>query len=477
MGGRVASQGGEAQSGRAAILGCGTGRAILGCGTGKTVLGAVRGIEQLHRLHRGESVGQNPRRAAHQVDKLHERFAALIRANHDAILRSYQTNLETSHSPVVDNPCCRGQMITNAAEIITDVVESVQAGRIRIDDRYRLLTWTIGETRAQNQVSPVDALSAAIALFNATITSLADYVRDDPELLPCFVIAVLALNESTSLRIREATLAYTGYLLNRIHHAYLDERYRVARELDDRLGEGLSAALRQLELQELTGPEDPLRSALQSALGKQALVEGMRRLRLVVSELRQDPVTSLEKALTHYLDSVATDADVQLRVSGDETWASSTVVDETYLIIREAIRNTLTHGAPAHVLVSVDLAPHELRAAVRDDGRGFVPTQRAASEFPHTGGLASMRERAALIGGRLTVSSVPGRGTHVELVVPLAGHRDDESSLYYEPQPPQRSQPPRNPWQSTTSPCRLGPSNSGLSECLINGRAGLGGGP
>ena len=73
------------------------------------------------------------------------------------------------------------------------------------------------------------------------------------------------------------------------------------------------------------------------------------------------------------------------------------------------------------ILIGVNLGPHELHAWVEDDGRGFVVARHPA---PPTAGLVSMRERAALIGGRLTISSSPGHGTHVEVLVPLWGQRD-----------------------------------------------------
>jgi signal transduction histidine kinase len=114
---------------------------------------------------------------------------------------------------------------------------------------------------------------------------------------------------------------------------------------------------------------------------------------------------------------------VRLRVSGDETWASSTVLEEAFLIVREAIRNALRHGDPQLVLIGVALAPHELHAWVEDNGCGF--TTSAHPVFTGTG-LASMRERAALLDGRLTIASAPGQGTQVELLVPLPGRRDDQ---------------------------------------------------
>lgn len=349
-----------------------------------------------------------------------ERFAALIRTDRDAIVRSFARRLEESHNPLMKEPCSRKQVLAMASEIIADVAESVRAGAVRIDDGYKLLCWTFGEVQAQNNLSRADALRASVALFEVAVDALTGRVRDDPALLPSLVTGILALNKSTALRIRETTLAYTGRLLDRVHQAHLSERRRIARELHDRLGEGLSGALRQLELAEITCPE----SAPGTALARDALVEGMRRLRLVISDLRQDPVTSLEKALTAYVESIAADVCIRLRVSGDETWASPTVIDETYLIMREAIRNSIRHAEPRLVLIGVDVDPRELRAWVEDDGRGFdAGCQDPAPSA--TAGLASMRERAELIGGTLTITSAPGQGTEVELLVPLPGSRDE----------------------------------------------------
>ena len=206
---------------------------------------------------------------------------------------------------------------------------------------------------------------------------------------------------------------------SRVHEARLEERRRIARELHDRLGEVLTVGLRQLDLDEIMGPEIP---EGQSAIAREVLVEAMRRLRLVTSGLRDEPVTSFEKALVDFLNRVCADADIHLVVLGDETWASAEIIDEAFLIAREALRNALTHGAPQSVVVGIEVTRRELRAWVDDDGKGF--TVGGDAESPAAGtGLATMRERAALLSGTLAIVSKPGRGTSVELTVPLAGRR------------------------------------------------------
>jgi signal transduction histidine kinase len=352
---------------------------------------------------------------AHKARGLAERFANLIRIDSVSILTSYRQTLEKVRGPVTHEDRALNCIVAAGSGLIADLAERVRAGGTPHDVPDRAPAWPRTTTQADAQLSPVETLRAAVALFNATVTPLALHVKEDPELLPCFVAAILALHENLALRTNEATDAHTRYLLDRIYQVQLDERRRMARELHDRLGEGLSVALRQAELSELVSAEHPQEGTTHAGLAREALVEAMRRLRLLTSDLRQDPVTSLEKALTHYLDSFSTDAEIQLKVSGNERWATPTVIDEAYLIIREAIRNAFTHAVPSLVLVEIDVEQHQLYARVKDDGCGFVTALAAGG----TAGLASMRERATLIGGTLTVNSVPLRGTQVCLVVPL----------------------------------------------------------
>lgn len=353
----------------------------------------------------------------------YEHFARLIEQDRSLILAEYERSLVELRSPIIGDPHFREQALANGAQALDDVTESVRANAIRINAEYKLLAWAMGETRAANELWPTDTLPSAVALFNTVVRVLARHIEADPALLPAHTIALVTLNESINRRIRESTLAYTWYLLGRIQTAHVDERHRIARELHDRLGEGVSGALRQLELHELTEPERPDESRLCNALAKRALVEVMDHLHIVISDLRRDFVTSLGKALGDYIASTATDVDVRLHISGDERWAPPTVIDETYLILREAVRNALAHGEPQLLLVGVDLAPHELHAWVEDDGRGFDPC--GPDLGAGSAGLDTMRERAALIGGKLTVTSSPGEGTQIDLLLPLPGRRGE----------------------------------------------------
>lgn len=308
-----------------------------------------------------------------------------------------------------------------ASEILIDVAESVLAGEakiIRRQPRGRRADCF----RNGSRFSPADWLGAAEALFNAAVPVFAAHVGDDPDLLPCFTIAVAALNKHITRRIGEVAAAYTGFWVNHVREVRADERRRIARDLHDRLGEQLSLGLRQLDLQEIADLEDSRSEAL---IVRDVLIAVMHRLRLIASDLREEPLTSLEKALLRHLDSLGAKAEVRLRISGDETWAAPPVLDESFLIIREAVRNAFTHGAPQLVLIEVDLAPHLLHASVEDDGSGFEPGMKKGFRFVGTG-LTSMYERATGMGGKLVVSSRLGEGTRVDLFVSLLRNRSDE---------------------------------------------------
>jgi signal transduction histidine kinase len=351
--------------------------------------------------------------------ELRERFAALIRADRDAILAAFAATLDDPQCLISTDAAARQHALASAGVIIAETVAHVRGTSSGAGDRHQVLSWLVGAPRAESELSPADTLDAAVSLFNATVRTLARHVARDPDFLPHFVTALLALNESISRRVRDAMSTYSGNLLERVEQAHVDERQRMARDLHDRLGEGLSVALRQLELHEIASQRDPLTSVPRTTIAMDALTETMSRLRGLTSGLRQATVRNMETALVSYLDSIAADAEVRLRVSGDEAWALPDVIDAAYLIIREALRNALAHSDAKLVLIGITIAPDELDAWVEDDGRGFAMSGNSAGT-----GLAAMRERAASIGGRLTLVSVPGEGTHVGLRVTLTGCRD-----------------------------------------------------
>jgi signal transduction histidine kinase len=90
-----------------------------------------------------------------------------------------------------------------------------------------------------------------------------------------------------------------------------------------------------------------------------------------------------------------------------------------YRILQEALSNIAKHAKARQVAVQIASGPDRLLLSIRDDGRGFdLEAAGHSGSAPDHLGLAGMRERARLIGGRLTVASATGRGTSIEVEVP-----------------------------------------------------------
>ncbi len=375
--------------------------------------------------------GENRRKGLTGCDcsGLFKRFAALVAGDRSATLASYQDSLLNSDDPLIRNPKILNQILADTAEITDHLACRIAASGITDGVSNTTFVRTVTAV-ANRELSLCDLLRAYETFFDITIASLAGHVAEEPELLPCFVMAVRTLNQVLNLRLKQASAAQTRQVLSsRFREARIDERRRIARELHDRLGEGLSGALRQLELNDIVGGGQFGERAEQSKVAKDAIVEAMRRLRLVTSDLRQEPVVSLERGLTDYLESIATNAKVLLQIHGDDRWIAPSIADEAYLIIREAIRNALTHASGSQVQISIQVEPCELRAQVSDDGCGFGSARQKGLHARRTAGLATMKERATLLGGTVTVSSPPGQGTCVELQVPLPSARDDPGTI------------------------------------------------
>ncbi|MEW9534555.1 sensor histidine kinase [Microbispora sp. NPDC049125] len=345
-------------------------------------------------------------------------LAVFVETHSSEVIDAYRRTLNSIDSPIAGDPAAMDQALLNAEQILVDVATTLRTGKWQPENLQLLLARDIGTARAARGIHPKDSLKAASAFFRSALSALSAHVEPDVRAVEGFTLVVLALERNIAVRIRESSESYTGFLLNKVHEAQLLERRRIARELHDRIGHGVSVVYRQLELYDLYRVTEPAKASAKVEVAQQAVQDTMRTLRSITSELRpQEPLKSMEKALLCYLDTVEADGvNVRLLVNGDETWASPEVLDESFLIIREAARNALSHGGPTTVLIRVDIAPHELRASVADDGCGFDPHVRPKSDGV---GLSSMRERAELMGGAVVLTSQPLGGTQVELSVPL----------------------------------------------------------
>lgn len=197
------------------------------------------------------------------------------------------------------------------------------------------------------------------------------------------------------------------------------ERVKVARDLHDGLGQSLAALKIHLGLLKTQVSENP--NALQQVERSMSLVGGtIEEMRAVIYNLK--PAQLHEEGL---LKSIQTATENLARVSGIAF--SYTVADpipqwdETeelniYRILQESLTNILKHSRATEVTLLFARQPGQRYLfIISDNGRGFDPG------ISYNGiGLASMRERARMLNGRLTFESSEGSGSRVQLEVPYA---------------------------------------------------------
>ena len=103
---------------------------------------------------------------------------------------------------------------------------------------------------------------------------------------------------------------------------------------------------------------------------------------------------------------------VGLRVVGEFSQLEPEAELAVYRVAQEGLTNALRHADAAEILLELSASADGIRLTVRDNGRGFHPTD---AEGP---GLRGMRERALLVGADLTIESQPRGGVTIHLDVP-----------------------------------------------------------
>jgi signal transduction histidine kinase len=200
--------------------------------------------------------------------------------------------------------------------------------------------------------------------------------------------------------------------------AMSEERERLARELHDALNQSLFSLTLTARAAARHIATDPDRAAEElneiAVLSRQAMTE----LRAVVDGLRTPDLErdGLVPAIRSLADLLSRVHHIEIEVVADEEpGLEGRAEHEVFRIVQEALTNAVRHSQAARVTVTVANGDG-LDVTIRDDGHGFEPGARNVRGKRL--GLTSMRDRASVLGGRLTIESSLGRGSTVHLEVP-----------------------------------------------------------
>jgi signal transduction histidine kinase len=199
----------------------------------------------------------------------------------------------------------------------------------------------------------------------------------------------------------------------------VEERNRISRELHDAVTQKLFSLRLTADAAATLVTRDAARAASELDTVRRLAAEASEELRAIVVGLRPIDLAGdgLDVALRKQADLLDRVHKPAVRFTGGPMPRLPAAREEAaYRIAQEALHNALRHAAPSLVTVAVRAGDRSLVLEVTDDGRGF-DAQAPTRQF----GLASMRERARTVGGRLHVRSRPGAGTTVRLEVPADG--------------------------------------------------------
>jgi signal transduction histidine kinase len=223
----------------------------------------------------------------------------------------------------------------------------------------------------------------------------------------CVVGLALAGGAMYQLRIRR---------LKERFDLILAERGRIARELHDTLIQGFSGITMAMQAMVSRLPSSSTeRQALEDIVADagEAMREGRRSL---AGLRRHDSSSGLATAVAQTARQLTETDNVRLKLSlaEDQCGLPPDVEYNLLRITQEAILNAVKHSGARTLKVTLESSPRGLQLSVKDDGTGFDDTESVP--VGHYG-LIGMKERAAQIGAELHVTSAPGRGTTVSVVM------------------------------------------------------------
>jgi signal transduction histidine kinase len=205
-------------------------------------------------------------------------------------------------------------------------------------------------------------------------------------------------------------------LADRLLQVQENERHRLSRELHDDIGQLLTAAKLQSEWLKRRMPEDLQE---QCSVLCDTLEETLTKVRDVSAILNPRQLTSLglEASLRAHLLKTLTNTSVHWSLECHQrlNGIPEEMAVAAFRITQEAVTNMLRHARPKPV--DPPAAPAAgLTLLISDDGLGFAPAANPGREGQR--GMAGMAERIEQLGGTLTVTSEPGKGTQIEALFP-----------------------------------------------------------
>jgi two-component system NarL family sensor kinase len=291
------------------------------------------------------------------------------------------------------------------------------------DPRYRYFPALRGEDYASMVSVPVvTPLGHLVGVLNVHTKARREFTEPDVELLRSVAGLVAGAIENARLHSR---LAEREEALERFAEQMVEwqehEGRRLAGEIHDGISQRIVSLFFHLSAAADAIPDEPDVAAQQVARAQDLAAAALDETRSAIAGLRPPVLDDLGLAAS--LESLGRSfPQLDVQVEAASCRIAEHMETAVYRTAQEALQNVVKHAQARTVRVHLSVQDSRVLLEVCDDGQGLAAAVlgKARDSAGPTGfGLSGMRERAELLGGKLQLSSSPGRGTTVRLVLPL----------------------------------------------------------
>ena len=199
-----------------------------------------------------------------------------------------------------------------------------------------------------------------------------------------------------------------------------EERRRISRELHDEVGQSMLVIRLYIEMvqSDLPASAKHLNAKLDDT--RRLTEQTIREMRRLISDLSPNVLeqlglpASIRQCVTNF--SRGFSGKVQLRMTRVDNLPRGSQI-MLYRLVQECFTNVIKHSCAENVVLNLSRGNGFVKMKMHDDGIGFDVEQ--ATHKHESFGLSGMRERVALLGGRIEIRSSPGKGTRVEIAIPV----------------------------------------------------------
>jgi signal transduction histidine kinase len=268
--------------------------------------------------------------------------------------------------------------------------------------------------RAERELKLLNrALEQRVADRTARLTGINRALRDE-----------ISRRRAAEESLRDSKLELEA-LSDRLVTAQEEERKRIAQDLHDSVGQGMSAIKYSLERASLLARRDQTEQAVHvvdNAIERtQGVIDEVRAISMNLRPAALDDLGAVSAIRSFCRDwrEVYNTVSVQADIAVSDQDIPAAIVTNVYRAVQESLNNVARHAQARRVWVSMRISSGKLVVKIRDDGVGFSVAREAGGR-PTLLGLRGLRERTERSGGCCKVTSAPGKGTTVRLEWPVA---------------------------------------------------------